>query len=326
MMNPLVSVIIPVYNVERYIDRCLRSVVAQTYQNMEIILIDDGSTDLSGEICNEYAKNNMNIFVLHQNNQGQSIARNNAVKIAKGEYICFIDSDDYVSADYVERLVDVYQRYNADISIIKMKSVSAEYDASSDYANKGNEIRILDTEEALNEMLYGRLFDVSPCGKLYQKSILLQHPYPDGKIYEDLATTFKIIGDCNRIVFINTVGYFYVFRQGSTMHSRINESQLNSIYAASEQLSYIINNFPNLEDAASSRCVCVALGVLSRNDIFNCGESKLIFYYLQKYIKKYAKKALLNRNMYIRHKILCIVVLMGYYPSKFFWCYVKRFF
>ena len=122
--NSLISVIVPVYNVEKYLPQCLNSIINQTYKNIEVVLVDDGSTDDSGNICEEYKKNDERIIVVHQKNSGLSAARNVGIEISTGEYITFIDSDDYISPDYIENLYSALEQYSADIAICDLKKVS----------------------------------------------------------------------------------------------------------------------------------------------------------------------------------------------------------
>ena len=125
-MNPLISLVIPVYNVEKYLDKCMESVLAQTYDNYEVILVDDGSTDNSGKMCDEYAERDSRVTVYHQKNSGVSVARNVGIENAKGEFISFIDSDDWVDESYLEKLVNAQIKYNADLTICEYTNVYAD--------------------------------------------------------------------------------------------------------------------------------------------------------------------------------------------------------
>lgn len=259
MFKPFVSVIIPVYNVKNYFPRCMQSVIAQTYSNYEVVLIDDGSTDGSSDLCDQYTKEYAFVHTLHQSNQGQSAARNYGIKVAQGEYVCFIDSDDYVSVDYIEKMVTVLDLYQADMTVIKMSGISGKREVPVDYKDGNEKCQLMDTKTALEEMMYSKLFGASPCAKLYRKELAEKYLYPVGVYFEDLGTTYKIIGECERIVFINSTGYFYVRREGSTMHSKWKDKYLYGIKAAQEEISYVEKYFPTVVSAAKCKYVLLLM-------------------------------------------------------------------
>ena len=247
-----VSMIIPVYKVEKYLRQCLDSVVAQTYHNLEVILVDDGSPDRCGEICDEYARKYEQFRVIHQKNQGQAAARNHAVQLASGVFIVFVDSDDLIVADHVEHLVAIQQKYDADLVIAggiywyentPLPTIPPPKDVD----------RIVSAEEALSRMNYNRGMGAMPWAKLYQRDLLLAHPYPEGRIYEYLATTYKIVGDSKRIAYSRQIIYYWRQREGSTMHMKFDERQMAGIDAAKEQLAYMQERYPSVVPAAKAR-------------------------------------------------------------------------
>ena len=179
-MKPLVSVIIPVYNVEPYLRKCVDSVIKQTYENIEIILIDDGSTDRSGSICDEYKVNDKRITVIHQNNSGLSIARNVGINNCKGDYICFIDSDDFVLPEFVETLLNMCLKNNTLLSVCCMKSVY-------DNPKKNHKTYELKDEILSNEEFIDKEIDVA-CAKLYKSELFSDIRFPPKKIHEDSFT------------------------------------------------------------------------------------------------------------------------------------------
>ena len=256
--NIKVSIIVPVYNVEPYLEKCVKSLVDQTYKNIEILLVDDGSTDSSGKICDKYAELNNNIFVWHKNNAGQSSARNYAVSFASGKYITFVDSDDYVESDYVKYMIDSLDINNpADMVICTY--VNERLNGKLTYCEEKNNMKMpvspqrLNAEQALKMMCYEQQFGTSPCGKLILSSIVRQHPFPVGHIYEDLATVYKMIGVSKQIVFLNIPTYHYVHRTGSTTSSPWNNSVLYLMRAAQNLLNYIDCHYPLIHDAGVYR-------------------------------------------------------------------------
>lgn len=214
MMNskqPLISVIIPVYNVEEYLRQCLDSVAAQTYRNLQIILIDDGSTDNSGSICDGYAASDSRMTVIHTANKGLSAARNAGLDIAKGEYITFVDSDDTVAPEYVSTLYDLLIEYKATISMAtsdRLGSLKKKWLAPHTIACSGF--------EAAKSMLYQSFIDSSSCYKLYKKHIFSNHRFKEGIIYEDLDLILSIIPDIDKVVWANKAIYKYNMRSNST--------------------------------------------------------------------------------------------------------------
>lgn len=247
--TPLVSLVVPVYKVEECLPRCLDSIAAQTYPNLDIILVDDGSPDSCGEMCERFARAHPNVRVLHQTNQGLSAARNNAVPLARGDWVTFIDSDDFVAPDHVEYLVNLALEHRADIAV---GGYVYEYEPSA-AAGPETEVAEMSPAEMLARMNYGEGFGVFAWGKLYRKALVLAHPFPVGKLYEDLATTYKLVGDSSRAVFGNRKTYHWLQRAGSIMRTRFDERQLHGLEAARAQLEYVAEKFPDALPAAKFR-------------------------------------------------------------------------
>lgn len=220
-MNPLVSIIVPVFNVEKYLEECLDSILNQTYKNIEIILVDDGSTDSSGKICDEYLKKDSRIKVFHKINQGVSITRNFGVEKSNGEYITFVDSDDFLPRFSIEILVKEIENEKADILICAMKREKIKENLSY------NKI-IFNREEALIELFKGGLYRFSLSAKLYRTNIVKKYKFPEGKIHEDQATTYKYFLEINKIVYIDYVGYIYYRRENSILTKKYNIKRLDS--------------------------------------------------------------------------------------------------
>lgn len=225
-MNELVSIIVPVYNVEKYVSECALSLINQTYKNIEIIFVDDGSTDGSGKICDDFAERYAFIRVLHQKNGGLSDARNKGLRASRGDYVVFVDSDDYVSCKFIEALVAGFESEEVDISCCAyMKFVD---DSEPSKSNTGIKCRILTGEEA-SKFCYsreGRAIDVVAWNKLYRKSLFIKNgiEYPKGKYFEDLYTTFKLFYYARKVSISTEELYYYRQREGSIMSS-LNDSK-----------------------------------------------------------------------------------------------------
>ncbi len=233
----LISVIVPVYNVEKYLVYCLDSILAQTYNNLQIILVDDGSTDSSGKICDEYKLKDVRIQVIHKANGGLSDARNTGMKQAKGEYISFIDSDDYIYPTFYKELVNNLQKYDADISQCQFLRI--------DIKEVGNFKTIIECEndkiketiitknniEALNELYGPRLFPyvqkVVVWNKIYKKEVLSNIEFPLGKLHEDEYTTHKILYKMNKMVYTNKCLYGYIQTKNSIIRQEIKQKRID---------------------------------------------------------------------------------------------------
>lgn len=228
-----ISVIVPVYKVEAYLPRCVESLLSQTYKDFEIIFVDDGSPDTCPAMCDAYAKKYSNIHALHKENGGPSDARNAGMAAAKGAYVTFVDSDDYVHPAYLEMLMQGI-RQGADFSVCGFTEV---YD--------GNGIEDLDTsrisaacvnaKEGLAEILYQGFHDVSPWGILLPASLARKYPFPKRKIFEDLYTTYKFYLAAETVAFIRVPLYYYFQRKGSIMGRR-NEAFIHDLIESSDQL------------------------------------------------------------------------------------------
>lgn len=207
--NPLVSIIIPVYNVERYLDRCIQSLLQQEYENIEILLIDDGSKDQSGKICDSYI-DDKRVNVFHQINKGLSEARNKGLDIAKGEYIAFVDGDDYVSPFFISHALEKLKTSNADIVLFNFAEIRQDNIVISESPSLIKWHRQL--QKGNNEICDLLLADCIPnfmWNKLYKRSVWEQIRFPVGYTYEDLFTTAKILRETSSIIYLPEVLYYY---------------------------------------------------------------------------------------------------------------------
>lgn len=233
MTLPLISVIVPCYNVEEYLPKCIESILSQTYKNLEILLVDDGSPDNSGRICDEYAGKDCRIRVIHKENGGLSDARNVALDVMKGEYVTFIDSDDYVAEDYVEILYRLIAKYGVQMSVVWHQTFADG--TVPPVCHEPVSEHILCGWEALEGMFYQRTFDTAAWAKMYHCSLFSDGVrYPEGWLYEDLPTTYRLIMKCSRIAFGEHRNYFYRIRntsiEGSPFKPLKYESCLKIVY------------------------------------------------------------------------------------------------
>ena len=216
--DPLISIIIPCFNAEKTLEKCLESVVQQSYANLEIIIIDDGSTDETSLIYNKFQSNDERILVLKQQNSGVSKARNTGVKAATGDYICFVDSDDWAELNYCSELYSLLVGENADISIVE---ASYEDENGNVLCNKPtSEEKIFDGNRALVLLLEDREIQSHPWGKLFKADLLKNVHFPENlKCFEDYSTLFKIFNKAVKVVKSNEKLYHYIQREDSLSHN-----------------------------------------------------------------------------------------------------------
>lgn len=239
----LISIIIPVYKVEKYLEKCIQSVINQTYENLQIILVDDGSPDNCGKICDEYAQKDHRIEVIHKSNGGLSDARNKGLEIAKGEYIGFIDSDDYIESDMYEVLYNLLKQYNADVSICNFYTVSQGKIAIK---NAENGIKEYNRIEILKEVLLDNNIQSYAWNKLYKKELFDEIKYPVGKKYEDIGTTFYLLEKCNKVVVTEKPEYYYINRQDSIVNNVTETTITDYIELIMQRYDYIEENIKEL--------------------------------------------------------------------------------
>ncbi|MDA3054605.1 MULTISPECIES: glycosyltransferase family 2 protein [unclassified Campylobacter] len=264
MNNSLISIIIPVYNVEKYLKECLDSVTNQTYKNLEIILVDDGSTDKSGEICDEFARQDSRIKVIHQKNQGQAAARNRALDIMQGEYLAFVDSDDMVDEAYIGTLFEMIQKYNTKIAMISFENFTQiEEIQVIKQKNSNSEVNSYSTEEFFRNYLISKpKFHNFICRCLYHRDIFANLRFPVGIIYEDVYLYYDIFSDIKNIIISNKILYSYRQNIGSTSRS-FNEKHLNITNVYDGLTKKIIKKYPNL-NREINLALCIANLMLAK--------------------------------------------------------------
>mgnify|MGYP004532818717 CR=1 FL=1 len=238
IIEPEISIIVPVYKVEKYLERCINSVLIQTFDNFELILVDDGSPDKCGEICDKYAKLDSRIKVIHKKNGGLSSARNVGLDVAKGKYIGFVDSDDYINKYMFQKLYENIIQNNADISMCDYEEIVK--DTIVIYKeNKNTKKLVLNSIEAL-ENIYkekGWIYVIA-CNKLYKKSIFDNLRFPVGKIHEDEMIAHEILYKANKIVFEDEKLYYYLQHDNSIMGKSYNIKRLDIIDAMRERAEF----------------------------------------------------------------------------------------
>jgi len=299
-----ISVIVPVYNVEKYIHRCIDSIINQTYKNLEIILVDDGSTDNCPKICDEYAQKDNRIKVIHKKNGGLSEARNVGIEIATGEYIGFIDSDDYINKKMYELLISGLETNDADICICNYKEVNNDYIINDEKQDSYNFLKF-NNIEAL-EALYkenGVKFVIA-CNKLYNKNLFADVRYSIGKIHEDEYIIHKLFFNSKRVVYLDKELYYYYQRQDSITKKQISPKRLDALDALKERGSFFeINNLTSLKESNEKMMFyCCLKQYVDFRDIKNslvCNRLKKRLRELYKLLRKHKDLNIIEKVKYM---------------------------
>lgn len=314
-MEELVTIVVPVYKVEKYIDKCINSILNQTYKNLEIILVDDGSPDTCGEICDNYAKQDIRIKVIHKENGGLSDARNAGIDIATGRFISFIDSDDYIDSEYIELLYRTIIKDKSDMAISSHKAI---YENGTILEKATGEESILDSKEVLKRILYDDGIDLSAWAKLYKMELFKEIRYPKGRLFEDAATTYKLIDRCKSISIISKSTYNYVIRRSSITNENFSEKKMDLIISTEEMCNYVKKKYPDLEKASNRRLMYAYLSTLTqllKSNKRNAKIEKQLYFY----IKENSKSVLQDKQVPKRDKIALLSARFGLRFYKVIW-------
>ncbi|MTO62516.1 glycosyltransferase, partial [Turicibacter sanguinis] len=281
--HDLISIIIPVYNVEKYLPECLESILKQTYRNLEIILINDGSTDRSGIICNEYSEKDNRIVVKHIENSGVARARNIGLDLAKGKYIGFVDSDDYINEIMYESLYKNLIKENADIAICSAYSV---YDKKIVHKKYEDIYLVMNSSETFTYMLKDGYFGIGIWDKFFKAEILKKYEFPNGKTNgEELELLYKVICDSNVIVYSSTPLYYYRQRNNSAIHQRkLNNGLPDSM---KKMHNYVSKIHKNLYQLTLNHYILSCFQVYNKG--IEYGIKDEFFYFYLNELKKYKK-------------------------------------
>lgn len=317
-MNTLISVLIPVYNVERYLVECLDSVISQSYSNLEIIIVDDGSSDNTPLICDEYAKKDGRIKVIHKNNEGQSVARNLLIDIANGEYLIFVDSDDIVTPNYIENLYFLITKYHCKISVSVLETFQ-DGQRPHPLKHKYRE-KLLTPLEAVEWMNYQEKFDTWPVCKLYHRSIFDSGlRYPVGLIFEDFAITYLLLLESDMVAYNNQVDYYYRFRDDSTEGKSFSEKKMDGALNVLKSMECNRNLLQPIINSYKCRMVSFAYHMLLKMP-----QSYEKCYVFEDLIKKYRKDVLFDPKSRKKARLACLISFFGFNTVKKVFSLVDR--
>lgn len=248
MQQPLISVIVPIYNVEDYLDRCVESIVNQTYRNLEVILVDDGSPDNCPKICDKWADKDNRIKVVHKENGGLSDARNAGMAFATGDVVSFIDSDDWIELNMYETMLNQMEKDDSDIVSCGVKWVEEDGTVIRDITVSKNEV--LNTHSAMKELINDNKFKQHVWNKIYKYDLIKNIPFEKGKYHEDVFWSYQIVGLAEKISVVIASFYYYVQRSNSIMGEGFSAKRLDALVANRLRCEYIKKNFPELYDNA----------------------------------------------------------------------------
>lgn len=310
-MNKKISIIVPVYNDEKYITRCIDSLINQTYKNFEIIIVDDGSTDKTASICNNYIKKYENIILVRMQHKGQSAARNCGISNCHGDYITFVDSDDYVNNRYLEIMFDVIEKNNCDFCFCDFKIVKDfKY-----IINESIKENLLSKDDAF--MMFFR----KSCkkdyyavwGKLIKKELLNGIVFLENRINEDILFTYELINKANGIVFVDNVLYYYFFNRNGITYKKFNKQKLDLLEIWDIVKNKVEIEHPEYINLCQSNCMRVRFTLLSKMYLNNYNKKDKELNDIHNYLKQYVRKnykELLKLNMSLSRKILVILLII----------------
>ncbi|WP_419057710.1 glycosyltransferase family 2 protein [Enorma massiliensis] len=327
MSKPLVSIIVPVYNVLPYLEECLESLVRQTYQNLEIIVVDDGSTDGSGALCDALATDGR-IQVFHKQNGGLSDARNYGLAHSHGEWISFVDSDDYISPVFIEALLRAALDTGCDIAAIPTGKQFKDGEACELIGSlPAIPVTTLASSRTQRLMLY-QVWDTGAQWRIYKKGTLGEDPFPKGLYYEDLASVYKIIHKVGKVAFFDCRDlYAYRVRSTSIIRQQYRPIKAESALRIAEQLYHdICEWYPDLAAAAASRCFSVCRMVFAQvptSDSASEAESR-DRYALWKVIERHRKSVLLDPHARKRERLAAAISYFGINAFSFFCMFARK--
>lgn len=314
-MNEIVSVIVPVYNVERYLWQCIQSILLQSYDNLEIILVDDGSPDNCGKMCDEFAATDIRIKVIHKQNGGLSDARNVGIEMATGKYITFVDSDDYIMPDMINRLLNVAKNENVDIVQCGYRRTKNNFYTEKSFGQVTNSKYIVYSDNKMTAYLKDCIITTVTWGKIYKTSLFDKIRFPKGRLHEDVFTTYKIIHEAHTVAIIDYVGYIYRINENSITAAPFSLKKMDSIYGKLKQADFIHKNYPMLIEYANVEIIYACnqcLVQMAKGKYQGIKELGL----LQKLYKKYGKFYIRN-NVSFGGKIIVVLAMINVSLAEF---------
>lgn len=314
MDTPLISVILPIYNIEQYLPKCMDSLFGQTYNNLEFVMVDDGSKYECAKHVDGYLNKDARVVVYHKENGGLSDARNYGIIRAKGEYITCVDPDDFVDEDYIEYLYHILKKYNAKMSIAQHR---VRYDNGSikEYGVPGDER--METKKCLERMLYHDVIDTSAWGKLYHHSLFDTVKYPKGKLFEDIATTYRLMMQCEYIAVGYESKYNYIFHDHSIVNGIFTPAKFDLLEMTDNMAVEVVKQYPELKEAVLRRQVYARFSTL--NQMLEIKEYKDERKEIISFIKKNSGCVLQNKKTPKRDRAAIYILRISYRIYRAVW-------
>ena len=320
MRRELISVVVPVYNVEKYLERCINSLLVQSYENLEIILVDDGSPDNCPEICDNYANIYGNVKVVHKKNGGLSSARNAGVAVANGDFIGFVDSDDWVAPDMYEYLYQLMKKHKADAAEIKYAMVRGIDDSIS--AEK-EQVHVYDGKDALQYYMISttKTGSYSVCRCLFAKNVFEGEFFREGKINEDIDMKYKLLSKCSAFVVSNQYKYFYFQSTGSITTAGLKRKDYD-LYEAAEKLCELAadESYGTIRKLAKVKKARTAFSLLSKIAYYGISDSTMNEKETVRQLTKEHRKnlfILLDSPIPVSRKILSVMFAVNFKMTEF---------
>lgn len=311
MNNVLVSIIVPIYNVEKYLKKCLESLINQSFKQIEIILVNDGSTDQSAEICNQYTKNHSFIKTIHKKNGGLSSARNAGIEISQGKYIMFIDPDDYIESNTVSILYHACEEENCEIACCGKfrETLEGNYVIKNTLKNK----MVFSKKEAMHRLLMNNYIDTSACDKIYKSNLFQNIRFPEGQTYEDMATIYKTFLAANKVCHVGIPLYHYVVRDDSITNLEFNSNNFDLLKSAYQRYVDIKNNYVEFSDCARASYLLSITVLINDMERFNVIKTRKKEYLELKH-QLFKEKSFVIKNHYLPFikKLMIILVSIGF--------------
>lgn len=309
----LISVIVPVYNIQDYLERCVRSIMGQTYKNLEILLVDDGSTDGSGELCERLAKEDERIRVFHKENGGSSSARNVGIREAKGDYLGFIDSDDYIEPDMYELLASTIVKYDAPMAQVSRDEVDEDGNRMPDVCIPPKEEWLITPQEMMNELLMHR-GDASFCTRLTHRALFAERKFPEGKLNEDFYLLTHMLTDINRLVILPKQCYHVFYRIGSNSRKK-DKNDFSRVFSdnvenADVVMELVKEQYPELIPVAFRFGCFQRLDYLLHIPIGQMTKENVFYRGVVSFLRKNIKKMIVNSYLTTKNKLYLFLLAL----------------
>lgn len=321
--DKLISVIVPVFNVEEYLEECLDSIQCQTYKNIEVLLVNDGSTDSSKEICEKFCQRDIRFRLINQTNHGQSVARNRGMQESRGEFLTFVDSDDVIKEDMLEQLMK--QMTSENIDIVECWYTHNEQELKPKTEENIGTVFRGDAKEALISLCKDNIVRLNPVAKLFRREVIINFPFLEGFIYEDVYSGIGILKHIRNMVKINYTGYYYRVRSGSTMNREFNLKNLD-LFTICDKVEKLYEGNADSFPYVQRRLFHLVLMHVVDYRIFeeNPYQEKYVEY-LNRYAKSSSQSLLMRAYQLFPKKIVFISRVVGAIQWRFEKYIVKRF-